>query len=144
MKTPFKILLILISLLLFNPNPCHAQPNSPIEVVKFFEKHYGGPLMDEIADFTTPKFRDNKPKSVWVVDTWKTLHKIKYEMLNSSVIYSKIKDNKAIFVLEPKIKTVAAKATQKGVYYLVKEGEKWLLDDLTVPEEEIDLEKMEM
>ena len=59
--------LLLNTLLLINLGICHAQHKSPIEVVKLFDKAYGTPLMDEIADYTTPKFRDNRPKSVWVV-----------------------------------------------------------------------------
>ncbi len=49
---------------------------SPIDVVKLFNENYGGPRMDKIADYTTANFRDNKPKSVWVVDTWRALKKI--------------------------------------------------------------------
>ena len=100
--------------------------------------------MDEIADCTTPQFRDNKPKSVWVVDTWKTLKDIQYERLNSSVIESKVKGDKAIIIVEAKIKTAAAEATQKQIYYLVKVGERWLIDELVVTDEEIDPEKMRL
>ncbi len=58
---------LLITLLLFNLGIGCTQPKSPLEVVKLFDKCYGGPLMDEIAEYSTPKFRDNIPKSVWVV-----------------------------------------------------------------------------
>ncbi len=78
--------------------------------------------MDEIADYTTPKFRDNKPKSVWVVDTWKTLKEIKYEKLNSSVIDTKVKDDKAVVITEAKIKTVVGETAQKEIFYLLKDG----------------------
>ena len=100
--------------------------------------------MDEIADYTTPSFRNNKPKSVWVVDTWKTLKDIQYERLNSSVIESKVKGDKAIVVVEAKIKAVAGEVTQKEIYYLVKEGERWLIDELAVTDEEIDPEKLRL
>jgi hypothetical protein len=86
MKHLFKILPVLFTFLLFKLNPCLAQPKSPVEVVEFFNKSYGTHLMDEVADYTTPKFRDNKPKSVWVVYTWRILNKMKYERLNSSLI----------------------------------------------------------
>jgi hypothetical protein len=135
-------------LLLFffvNSNLCLAQPKPPLEVVRLFEKHYSGPLMDEIADLTTPRFRDNKPKAVWIVETWKTLNKIKYEKLNSSVIDSKVEGDKAIVVLKAKITTAGSgEVSHKEVYYLVKEGGTWLIDDLIVTDEEIDLEKMEL
>ena len=98
--------------------------------------------MDEIADYTTARFRDNKPKSVWVVETWKTLKEIQFERLNSSVIHSRVKDDKAVVVLEAQIKTAAGGARQKEIYYLVKEGERWLIDELVVTDEEVDAEKI--
>jgi len=119
MIKPFRIISLLIPLLLVNLGICPGQEKSPIEVVKLFDKAYGGPLMDEIADYTTPNFRDNKPKSVWVVETWKSLYKLKYERLNSSVIDTKVKGNRAVVVV-------------KEIYYLVKEGERWLIDELWV------------
>ena len=100
--------------------------------------------MDEIADYTTPKFRDNKPKSVWVVDTWKTLRKIKFQRLNCSVIDTKVKGDKAIVVTEAKIKTVVGETAQKDIFYLVRIGERWLIDELVVTDEEIDINKMKL
>ena len=100
--------------------------------------------MDEIANYTTSKFRDNKPKSVWVVDTWKTLREIKFQRLNCSVIDTKVKDDKAIVITETKIKTVAGETTQKDIFYLIKQGERWLIDELIVTDEEIDLNKIQL
>jgi hypothetical protein len=140
----FKIIPILIAFLLFNLNLCYAQEKSPIEVVELFDKAYGSPFMDEIAEYTTPKFRDNKPKSVWVVDTWKTLKKIKYEKLNSSVIDTKVKGDRAVVVTEGKIKTMVGETAQKEIFYLVKKGGRWLIDQLIVTDEEIDLNKIKL
>ena len=139
-----KIIPFLIAFLLFISNTCHAQPKSPLEVVKLFDKAYGGPLMDEIADYTTPKFRDNKPKSVWVVDTWKTLRKIKFQKLNCSVIHTKVKGDKAVIITEAKIKTVVGETSQKEIFYLVRVGKRWLIDELVITDEEIDLEKIRL
>ena len=100
--------------------------------------------MDEVANYTTPKFRDNKPKSVWVVDTWKTLHKLKFQKLNCSVIHTKTKGDKAVVITEAKIKTVVGEATQKEIFYLVKEGERWLIDELVITDEEIDPDKLSL
>lgn len=144
MIKPFRIISLLIAFLLINSNISYAQPKSPVEVVKLFDKAYGGPLMDQIADYTTPKFRDNKPKSVWVVDTWKTLRKIKFQKLNCSVIHTKIKGNRAFVITEAKIKTVVGETTQKEIFYLVKEGERWLIDELVITDEEIDPEKLSL
>ena len=135
---------LLIASLLTNPNLCLAQPKSPVEVVEFFNKAYGTHQMDEIADHTTPKFRDNKPKAVWIVDTWKTLSKLKYKRLNSSLIDSKVKADKAVVVIKGKIRTLAGDVTQKEVFYLIKPGDTWLIDELIVTDEEIDLEKMKL
>jgi hypothetical protein len=142
--TFFKIIPLLITFFFVTLNICHAQEKSPIEVVKLFDKAYGSPSMDEIANYTTPKFRDNRPKSVWVVDTWKTLKEIKYEKLNSSVIDTKIKADKAIVATEGKIKTVVGETTQKEIFYLVKKGGRWLIDQLIVTDEEIDLNKIKL
>jgi len=140
----FKISSLLITLLLINLSISQAQEKSPIEVVKLFDKAYGSPSMDEIANYTTAKFRDNKPKSVWVVDTWKTLKKIKYEKLNSSVIDTKVKGDRAVVVTEGKIKTMVGETAQKEIFYLVKKGERWLIDQLIVTDEEIDLNKIQL
>ena len=88
--------------------------------------------MDEIADLTTPKFRDNKPKSVWVVDTWKTLQKLKYKRLDSNIIDSKIEDNKLMVVVKAKIETATRETIRKEIYYLVKDGNRWLIDEMIV------------
>ncbi len=66
MKRPLRIIPLLITFLLINLNICQAQEKSPLEVVNLFHKGYGGPRMDEIADYTTSHFRANKPKLVWV------------------------------------------------------------------------------
>jgi len=143
-RRSFNTIPLFIAFLLINLNLCYAQHKSPLEVVKLFDKAYGGPLMHEIAEYTTPNFRDNKPKSVWVVDTWKSLQKIQYERLNSSIIDSKIKDDKAVVIMEAKIKTACGALRQKEIYYLVKEGERWLIDELIVTDEEIDPEKLRL
>ncbi len=144
MRRALKIVVFSTAFFLINIGICYAQPKSPIEVVKLFDKCYGHPCMDEIANYTTPKFRDNKPKSVWVVDTWKTLREIKFQRLNCSVIDTKVKDDKAVVVTETKIKTVAGETTQKDIFYLIKQGERWLIDELIVTNEEIDLNKIEL
>ena len=144
MRNIFRTTPLLLAFLLITSSTCYAQPKSPLEVVQLFDKAYGGPLMDEIADYTTPKFRDNKPKSVWVVDTWKTLRKIGFQRLNCSVIHTKVKGDKAVVVTETKIKTVAGETTQKDIFYLIKQGERWLIDELIVTDEDFDPNKVQL
>jgi hypothetical protein len=64
--TPFRISPFLLTLLFIFTSVSMAQVKSPVEVVNLFVEGYGGPQMDEVADYTTPAFRDNKPKSVWL------------------------------------------------------------------------------
>ena len=47
-------------------------------------------------------------------------------------------------VLKAKINAVAGEVSHKEVYYLVEEGETWLIDDLIITDEELDLEKMKL
>jgi len=100
--------------------------------------------MDDIADYTTAKFRDNKPKSLWVVDTWKALRKMKYEKLNSSILDSKVEGNKAVVIINAKISTGGGDTHQKEIFYLVKEQCRWLIAELVVTDEEIDLNKVQL
>ena len=117
-----------------------AQGQTPSDIVNVFVNTYGGPYMDELANFTTPNFRDNKPKSVWVVDTWKSLKQIKYRKIRSTVIASKVKGNKAVVMVDATIVTKAVKTNQKELFFLIKEDGKWLINDLVVTDEDIDLE----
>jgi hypothetical protein len=120
----------------------NAQDKSAVEVVNLFDSHYGGPEMDVIAGYTTAKFRLNRPKSVWVVDVWQALKKMKYKRVSSAVVDSTVNDNKkAVIFVETKIKINEKETTQKEVYYLTREAEKWLIDDLVVVDGEVDLEK---
>jgi len=121
----------------------NAQDKSAVEVVNLFGSHYGGPDMDVIAGYTTAKFRLNRPKSVWVVDIWRVLKKMKYKRVGSAFVDSKFNDNKkAVILVEAKIKINEKETTQKEVYYLTREAEKWLIDDLVVVDGEIDLKKI--
>jgi len=120
----------------------NAQDKSAVEVVNLFDSHYGGSDMDVIAGYTTAKFRLNRPQSVWVVDVWRALKKMKYKRMGSAVVDSKFNDNtKAVILAATKIKIDEKETTQKEIYYLIQAGEKWLIDDLVVVDGEVDLEK---
>lgn len=146
MKTAFTIVPVLVSLLLPFQAECHAQQDSPVDVVKLFSTDYGSANMDETAKYTTEHFRDNRPKSVWIVDTWRTLRQIEYKRLHGSVIGSKIKGNRAAVILDARIGTAAGETNQKEIYYLIKEGQKWLIDRLQVTDEDVNIsaEKMKL
>jgi hypothetical protein len=61
----------------------------------------------------------------------------------SSVIGSKVVGDKAVVVTEAKPSLAAGDVTQKELYYLVRQKERWLIDDLQVTDEEIDLDKIQ-
>ena len=121
----------------------NAQDKFPVDVVNLFDSHYGGPDMDVIATYTTAKFRLNRPKSVWIVDIWRALKKMKYKRVGSVVVDSKVNGKKkTVILVEAKIKISEKETTQKEIYYLTREAEKWLIDDLVVVDGEIDLEEI--
>ncbi|NVM20834.1 MAG: hypothetical protein HWN68_03520 [Desulfobacterales bacterium] len=141
MKRACRIIPILLALLFATMGVCHAEEDSPVQVVELFSAYYGGANMDEIVDYTTEHFRANRPKSVWIVDTWKALQRIDYRRLHGSVIDSKLADDRAAVILDAKIGTAGGETKQKEIYYLIKEDQKWLIDQLRVADEEIDEEK---
>ena len=144
MRIPFKIIFFLMFVyLLCGFEVSNAQDKSAVYVVNLFDSHYGGPDMDAIAGYTTAKFRLNRPKSVWVVDIWRVLKKMKYKRVGSVVVDSKFNDNKkAVILVEIKIMIDEKETTQKEIYYLIQAGKKWLIDDLVVVDGDIDLEKI--
>ncbi len=144
MRIPFKIIFFLMFVyLLCGFEVSNAQDKSPVDVVNLFDRHYGGPDMDVIAGNTTASFRANRPKSVWVADVWRVLKKMKYKRLNSTVIDSRVKnDRKAVVIIEAKIEIANKETTQKEIYYLIQKGEKCFIDNLVVADGEIDLEKV--
>jgi len=144
MSTTNKILFCIVLTAFLTLDTAYAEQGSPTEVVKLFSSYYGGAQMDKMADFTTGHFRDDKPKSVWVVDTWKTLRQIDYKRVYDSIADTKVKSGRAVVILNTKIETLAGETTQKEIYYLIKEGKQWLIDELRVTEEDVDITAKEM
>lgn len=132
------ILFIVLIGALSYPIMCQGQQDLPVDVVRAFSTCYGGPCMDETADQTTERFRDNKPRSVWVVDTWNALQHAAYRKIQDRVIGSKMTEDRAAVVVEARIRTVAGETAQKEVYYLIKQNHKWLIDELRVTDEAVE------
>lgn len=91
--------------------------------------------MDEIGDCTTGHFRNDRPRSVWIADTWKALQNMNYRRLYASVIDAKVTDNKAAVILDVKIATSIGETEQKEIYHLIKKGQRWFIDQLQVTDE---------
>jgi len=134
------LFVFILGVLFFDSAMCQGQQDSPADVVRSFSACYGGPCMDETADHTTARFRDNKPGSVWVVDTWKALQQTQYIKVQDRIIGAKTTEDRAAVVVEATIKTVAGETEQKEVYYLIKEDHKWLIDELQVTDEAIEFD----
>ncbi len=139
MKKAVAIGPLIVAVLIVALTVCHAEQDSPVDVVKSFSACYGGACMDETANCTTRRFRDNKPRSVWVVDTWRALREMKYRRLDSTVIDSRANDNSAAVVIDATIETAAGETNQKEVYFLIKGGQEWLIDELQVTDENIEI-----
>lgn len=141
----FRVLSILFLAAIFSSSTTIDQHISTSNtIVALFDKTYGTPEISDIAPHTTGKFRDNKPKELWVIDTWKALEDIKYKRLSSNVIDSIIKGDKAVVILQSEIYTVGGKADQKEVFYLIKEEGIWKIDELVVTDEEVEARKEEI
>lgn len=140
----FIAVLFLLASFLILDNTAYAEPKTPVEVVMAFIAGYGNANMDDAADFTTAKIRGNKPKSVWVVETWKALNEIEYSHKPSKVIEAKVKDDKAVVLVDAEITTAAGDSKQVEIFVLVKDGDNWLIDDLVVADEKVDLDESEL
>ena len=117
---------------------------SPFEVVQKFHECYGTPCMDELMDLTTAQFRQERPKTVWLIEAWDALKKIKYEKVEHEVVKSKILKDRAKIACKTRIKTQSADAQQVEIFSLIKANDIWLIDDLDVVNEVLDLDKLEI
>ena len=137
MSHPQKHLLLLIFFFCAGHGIAAGGQESPAQVVNAFCAQYGGPHMDAIAGRTTARFRDNRPRSVWVLDTWRTLHQLAYERLDATISGVKTDGDKAAVVLTATIGTHAGRTTHKEIYYLIKKSEAWLIDELEIIDEDV-------
>jgi hypothetical protein len=100
--------------------------------------------MDELMDLTTAQFRQERPKTVWLIEAWDALKKIKYEKVEHEVVKSRILKDRAKIACKTRIKTQSADAQQVEIFSLIKANDIWLIDDLDVVNEVLDLDKLEI
>ena len=146
---PIKILLITIMLQLACLSGILAQENSaqealpqktPLEIVELWNTCYGTADMDQCANLTTAAMRKEKPKSVWVYDTWKFLNAVEYRKEESEVLQEKIDGDAAVIVLQTRI-YADGYVDQKELFKLIQVDGEWLIDDLIVGDEVLEEEK---
>jgi len=112
-------------------------PLSINQIIHLYADTYGTARMDETGDIVTENFRDGKPISVWVNDTWKKLHKLEFKKLETKILETKIEGNKAIVIVQGKIKTAAGETSHKEIYILEMVDGRWLIEDLRITDEDV-------
>ncbi len=133
---PLRISIPIVLLISLHSFPAFASNNSPEDVVKLWNQTYGI-HQDKAAEITTLSFREGKEKKQWAQETYRMLKEIEFRYLKNNIIKKQIDNNSAIFTLQSLITTIAGKTLQKEYYYLIKDNEKWLINDIAVGEEVI-------
>lgn len=121
--------------------PQYNNQKTPREIVQIFMSAYGTPGISQLANYTTPYFRNYKPKELWVIETWEILTELGYRHVRGKVIEEKIKENTAIIITASRIETLAGETLQKEIYCFIKTSEGWKLDELLIEEETVETEK---
>jgi hypothetical protein len=117
---------------------------SPEQVVTLFHETYGSARMDEIGPYTTERFRQNLPVTVWLVEVWKQLKDLRYEKLDFEIVESKVETTHASVVTRAKIKTKVGESDQQEIYMLILEDGVWKIDEMFVTDEEVRGEDQEL
>lgn len=112
-----------------------AETRTPTETVAIWNAGYGTADMDACADVTTANLRDDKPKAVWVYDTWKHLTRLGYRKEQSDVLQEKIDGETAVVMLQTRIYAIDAYSDQKELFTLIRVDGVWLIDDVQVGDE---------
>jgi len=139
-----KFLALMISVLLL---PCclsslqYRTQKTPREIVQIFMSAYGTPGISQLANYTTPYFRNYKPKELWVIETWEMLSQLGYRHVTGTILDEKIKDNTAIIITSSSIETLAGETLQQEIYFFIKTSEGWKLDELLIEEEKVETNK---
>jgi hypothetical protein len=139
-----KFLIILLSIFLLPSCFSYLRPSNqktPREIVMIFMSTYGTPRVSQLAHYTTPYFRNYKPKELWVIETWEVLSELGYRHLSGKILEEKIKSRTAIIITSSNIETLAGKTLQREIYCLIKTEEGWKLDELLIEDETVEAEK---
>lgn len=139
-----KLLTLMISAFLIPSCLSFLQYNNqktPREIVKIFMSAYGTPRISQLAYYTTPYFRNYKPKELWVIETWEILAELGYRHVTGKILDEKIKDNTAIIITSSSIETLAGETLQQEIYCFIKTSEGWKLDELLIEEETVETDK---
>ena len=139
-----KFLLLVISFFLIPSCLSYLKQSdqkTPLEVVEIFMSTYGTPNVSQLAYYTTPYFRNYKPKELWVIETWEVLSDLGYRHLSGKILEKKVKGNTAIIITSSNIETLAGKTLQREIYCLIKTEEGWKLDELLIEDETVEAVK---
>lgn len=119
----------------------HGNQKTPREIVQIFMSTYGTPKVSKLAHYTTPYFRNYKPKELWIIETWEILSGLGYRHVSGKFLEEKIKGNTAVIITSSTVETLAGETLQKEIYCLIKTEEGWKLDELFIEDETVETEK---
>ena len=135
-----RILLPTLTILLLITSPLYAdwaEESGILEPVEIFDQFYGTDQMSKVAQVVTDDFRDGKPKSEWTAEVSRRLRDIRYERMGSEIKGKILTDDKATILIRATVETVAGKVEHDEIFRLIRDGDKWLIDDLEVANEKI-------
>ena len=113
------------------------EPMTPKEIVTLFHETYGTAWMDDIGPYTTARFRNNLPVTVWIFETWNWLQEMGYEKRDFSITESRINEDGdyATVVSRTRVLTTEGEAEQNEIFILLKDEDLWYIDEMYVTEE---------
>lgn len=108
---------------------------SPRLVVEQWVSLYGRDTA-KAALLTTKRFREGEEPSAWVERANRALKHVGYEHRGGQVSKVEIRGKTATVYFNAKILTNVGITEQTEIYTLIREGEHWFIDALTIGDEE--------
>jgi hypothetical protein len=115
------------------------EKKSPERVIKEWAKVYGVD-MNKAAEFTTEKFRNEKPKDLWASEMSEKLKEIDYKPIQGKVAKHILGGSEYAFVdFRRTISTKDGSSHIMESYKLKNVGGRWLIDEVEIRDAEADL-----
>ena len=131
--------LTILLLLLLITSPLHAdwpEESGILEPVQIFDQHYGTDQMNKVAQVVTDDFRDGKSKPEWTADVSRQLREIRYERMDSEIRGVVSNEDTATVLMRVNIGSLVGPVEHDEVFRLVRDEDRWLIDELEVSNEQ--------
>jgi hypothetical protein len=131
------VLFLALSLVCISMAAAAEEPLNPEEIVTLFHETYGTAWMDDIGPYTTARFRNNLPITVWIIDAWDWLQDMAYEKLDFKITESRINEDGdyATVVSRTRVRTTEGETEQNEIFILLKDEDLWYIDEMYVTDE---------